>query len=666
MPVNSVSRPLPPQLQYIQGKTNGADRNFIVSPNRIIYELCKTNNSSGTEFHLQPVNDKDIEKMNITFFNKVISCDPDIIKNPNLVKTILGQYTTSSSFPNRFRAIADLNSTEKSQYKQISNIEHSKALRCDLLSLIDEDLKGPFELILREWETFGVSASEVDMQTYTQFKEFYDEVMEKHSTKKPDYTKLDFATQNIKSLATDPRCCDAKLTVLQIFKAAFQMGGIPALSNLRFMDNLATKEDGKYREWMFHVDNSNYASEYKQITTRIMGTCQANKEQCLAAFPYDTSKFIRFTQSESATKFPTFEELKKEFSDVPGASYVVIHNSTNDIPLETGIRTELIAHHRSASNKEGLDHGESRSSELLTFHEIDRCVPFLSREELKHADNLTPLQNFILGGFKNAAPEEFMKLLATERQALNSEVRKLIKHNRVKSLESITVAKFAPNETTVINNPLFNKQLKTYNDLPEILDGIPRLTQWSDSWQEKVLKMVPMLMNYDQNAKLKPDYSENKTFPARTQLRERTNAAFCTPLSRDLEQIQPSNTPDFPLPMDKLTEIARNIKNFYSTHTSKLEADHPKKNLFESRAALAEDYDDQLTVGATHPETHQTLTLFMYYMIDDLDEACQMLADIGIQIDNTLVSAITAEKIPLLKHIITHRMLNDSYSDEKN
>ncbi|HMD00089.1 MAG TPA: hypothetical protein VKH37_08040, partial [Ferruginibacter sp.] len=346
-----------------------------------------------------------------------------------------------------------------------------------------------------------------------------------------------------KSHITDNRCLNAKLTPLQLFKAAYQLGDIPAISNFRFMDNPASKDDGKYREWMFHFDNSNYDAEFKLITTRTAGTCQANKEQCLAAFPYDAKQFIRFTQSESATKFPTIENLENEFRGVPGARYAVIQNPHNDIPIEAGLRTEMIAHHRSASNKEGLDHGESRSAELMTFHGLSRCQPFLSREELAQAVNLTPLQNFVLGGFKDTDPEKFMDYLADQKQTLNSQIRNQIKEHKIKPLESITIAKFDSSERMVINKPLFDKQFNTYDNLPEVLDKIPHLVEGSHGLKETVLKIVPMLMNYDQNAELKPDCSENKAFAARTQIRERTNEAFCTPLSHDLEQVQFSTHP---------------------------------------------------------------------------------------------------------------------------
>lgn len=556
----------------------------------------------------------------------------------------------------------ELSALEKTQYKQIADIPTTEALRFNLLSLVDEDLRGPFTTVLNEWATFGVSASEIDVHTYTNFKAFYDEVMDVHATKKEDYTKLDFATQNIKPLITDSRCLDAKLTPLQLFKAAYQLGDVPAVSNFRLMDNPASKDDGKYREWMFHFDNSNYAAEFKLITTRITGTCLANKEQCLAAFPYDTSQSIRYTQSEAATKFPTLEDLENEFRGVPGASYVVIQNPDNDTPLETGIRTEMIVHHRSASSKDGQDQGESRSSELMTFHGQDRCKPFLSETELTQADHLTPLQNYVLGGFKNESPEKFMEYLEAEKQELNLQVRKLIAEHRVKSLESLTVARFNETDTTVVNKPLFNKQMGTYENLPEVLERVPDLADERMWHKETIFKMIPMLMNYDQNAELKPDCSENEAFPARTQLRERTNEAFLRPLERDLPQTRFGTEQQHLLPLEKIIDVAKNIRDFYNHYISLLKAvqpGHPMVSLFESRAALAKEYTEQFRSRATLPETHQTLTLFTYYMLDDLDFASQTLSSSKIKVDESTLESITKYRTPILQHFMTHRILSD-------
>lgn len=650
-------------------KTNpndGSQPRLFVEQNKILYSLEKTHNTVGSEIILRRLQNLEIENIGKIPFN-LIQCNPaEMLKNPGLVRTILGQYTNSSSIPDRFRALTELNELEKSQYKQISNIPATEELRCNLLSLIDEDLREQFSTILGEWATFGVSVSEVDVRTYSNFKAFYEEIMERHATKKEDYTKLDFATQNIKPLITDTRCLDAKLTPLQLFKAAYQLGDVPAVSNFRFMDNPASKDDGKYREWMFHFDNSNYAAEFKLITTRITDTCQANKEQCLAAFPYDTSQYIRFTKSEAATKFPTLEDLENEFRGVPGAGYVVIQNPDNETPLETGIRTEMIVHHRSASSKGGQDKGESRSSELMTFHDQGRCKRFLSDSELEQASHLTPLQNFVLGGFNNSGPEKFMACLAAEKQTLNLQVRNLIGEHRIKPLESLTVARFDKTDTTVINKGLFNKQMDTYENLPEVLERVPNLAD-EYSWQkETILKMVPMLMNYDQNAELKPDCTENQAFPARTQLRERTNDTFFLPLERDLSQVRFSTEQKHLLPLERIIDVAKNIHDFYNRYTPLLKAiqpDHTMAGLFESRAALAKEYIEQFRSRATLPETHQTLTLFTYYMLDDLDLASQMLANSQVIVDKVDLESITKDKTSILQHFITHRILSDRNKD---
>ncbi|MGH8387132.1 MAG: hypothetical protein ACRESJ_16830 [Pseudomonas sp.] len=651
-------------FKFIEATTTQGDRSFIFDDKtKTLLLLKETSNTTGPKLELHKVNSSEIKDLEITFIKNLIQCNPaGMPRELGSVRIFLDQYNTSSSIPERFRALTELSELERSQYKQVSDIPTTEALRCNLLSLIDEDLRAQFSAILNEWATFGVSASEIDVRTYSDFKAFYDEVMECHATKKEDYTKLDFATQNIKPLITDTRCLDAKLSPLQLFKAAYQLGDAPAVSNFRFMDNPASKDDGKYREWMFHFDNSNYAAEFKLITTRITGTCLANKEQCLAAFPYDTSQSIRFTRSEAATKFPNREDLENEFRGVPGASYVVIQNPDNDTPLETGIRTEMIVHHRSASSKDGEDHGESRSSELMTFHGQDRCKPFLSDNELKQADHLTPLQKFVLGGFKKDSPEKFMQYLEAEKQTLNLQVRNLIAEHRVKPLNSLTVARFDETGSTVINKPLFDKQMNTYENLPEVIERVPSLADESSWHNETLFKMVPMLMNYDQNAELKPDCTENDAFPARTQLRERTKEAFFRPLERDLPQVRFSTEQQHLLPLEKIIDVAQNIHDFYSKFAPKLkevEPGHAMAGLFESRAALAKEYTEQFRLRATLPETHQVLTLFTYYMLDDLDLASQTLSNSNIKVDTTSLELIKNEKTSILQHFITHRILSD-------
>jgi hypothetical protein len=655
-------------FRYIEVETKNGDKRLIFDESKkVLYQLHETRNTAGSEFTLHKVTQSELKRMNVTFVRKLIQCTPaEMVKEPSLFNTILGQFNTTSSIPNRFQAIMDLSQTEKLNYKQLSNLEQAETLRRDLISLIDDDLKAEFLPILKEWETFGVSASEVDLPAYADFKAFYDEIMENHSIVKEDYSKVDFSSQNIKPKITDARCLNAKLTLLHLFRAAFLLGDIPAVSNFRFMKNPVSEDYGKYRERQIHLDNSNDAPEVKMITTRQTGTLDANKEQCLAAFPYDTKQSIRFTRTEAATKFPTFESLENEFREVPGARYVVIKNPHNAIPIETGIRTEMIAHHRSASNKDGLDHGESRSAELMTFHGVDRCQPFLSRQELAQAVNLTPLQNFVLGGFKNSDPEKFIEHMANQKQILNSQIRKLIEEKGIKSLESITVAKFSNNGIVVTDASLFKKQIDTYDSLPDILEKIPRLIQEGDGLKKTVLKMVPMLMNYDQNAELKPDCSENKAFPARTQLRERTNEAFCAPLTHDLEKIEFTIDPKRLLPMDEIIGIAKNLNELYTQHNSKLKDVQPSNkflSLFESRAELANEYVSQLPLRATHPETHQTLSLFMYYMIDDLDTTYQIFLDNGITVDDSHFDTIRAQKERLLQHFVTVRLMNDSLSD---
>ncbi|KAB0488023.1 hypothetical protein SAMN04490202_5155 [Pseudomonas reinekei] len=651
-------------FKIIQVQTAQGNKQLIHDDkNKLTYLVQKTQNTEKPGLQLHNLSNSELHDLNIQFINKIIQCNPaEMLKEPGVVRTFLAQYSNSTSIPNRFRAITDLNEVEKTQYKQISEIPSTDALRCKLVSLIDEDLREPFHSILNEWSKFGVSVSEIDVSTFENFKAFYDEVMSDHATQKEDYTKLDFATQNIKPLITDSRCLEAKLTPFQIFKAAYQLGDIPAVSNFRFMDNPASKDDGKYREWMFHFDNSNYAAEFKLITTRVKGTAQANKEQCLAAFPYDTTASIRYTQSEAATKFPNLQDLETEFRGVPGASYVVIQNPDNDTPLETGIRTEMIVHHRSASSKDGQDQGESRSSELMTFHGLDRCKPFLSGQALSQARNLTPLQTFVLGGFKTTSPEKFMECLTSEKEVLNSQVRALIEGSKFKPLENLTVATFEKDFTVVKNKPLFDKQMNTYENLPEVLEKVPSLADES-AWQaETLFRMIPMLMNYDQNAELKPDCTENDAFPARTQLRERTNEAFFKPLERDLTQVKFGSEQDNLLPLEKITEVAQNVYNLYRTYTPLLKAVHPGNpfvSLFESRAALAKEYIEQFRSRATLPETHQTLTLFTYYMLDDLDAASQVFSENNIRIASATLDHAKEPKPQLLQHFITHRILSD-------
>ncbi|HDR2356882.1 TPA: hypothetical protein QCH65_004113 [Enterobacter roggenkampii] len=650
-------------LAVVEAKTDHGDERFVIDKNKgTVYQFSIVANNT---MKLNQVDLSTLKKaMGIKSIDKVTHCDAiEIMKNPSMINTIISQYSSNSSSPGRFKAITDLGEVEKNQYKQLSESNKTAQLRQDLLSLVDDDLKEPFSSLLNEWATYAVSACEVDKGAYSNFKQFYDEEMASHAVKKDDYAKLDFSTQNIKSHITDPRCINAKLTPLQLFKAAFQLGDIPAVSNFRFMNNPASKDDGKYREWMYHFDNSNYAAEFKLITTRTAGTEQANTEQCLAAFPYDTEKTIRFTQSEAATKFPTMDDLQKEFSHIPGASYAVIRNLDNTTPIETGIRTEMIVHHRSASGK---NETESRDAELMTFHGADRCQPFLTPQELEQAPHLTSLQRFVLGEFRDAEPQQFVKALKEQKETLNAQIRQSLTGNAFKPLEKITVAKFSEEGLQITDEELFNKQISTYDNLPEVLDKLPKLELSSADLTDDVLTIVPMLMNYDQNAELKHDCSENKAFPARTQLRERTNEQFREPLERDLQHVKMSNSPNNLLSMDKLIDITLDIEDFYQKGVQSLKASKADPKLialYESRAELAKEYASQFPTRATHPETHQVLSLFTYYMVDDLDQAAATLHNQGANVDSTQLARMKAQQQPLLQHFITHRLLNDQLAD---
>lgn len=658
---NAIARTANHTLVTINSTTEPGDKQYVLdNTTGIAYQLCAAKNST---LNLVKADLPDLKKIFSEQSNTITATRfnvADIIRNPSIINTLCSQYTFSAAIPNRFKAITDLSPVEKSQYKQLSDSEKASQLRAALLSLVNQDLKAPVNLMLEEWETYGVSVSEVDTQAYAEFKQFYDEKMQEHAVKKDDYAKLDFASQNIKTHISDPRCLNAKLTPLQLFKAAYQLGAVPAVSNFRFMNNPASKDDGKYREWMYHFDNSNYAAEFKLITTRTAGTDQANDQQCLAAFPYDTKETIRFTRSEAATKFPTMEELQKEFSQVPGARYVVVHNPNNSTPLETGIRTEMIPHHRSAS---GPDEFKPRDAELMTFHDISRCQPFLTQQELNQADNLSALQHFVLGGFRAASPQDFMKAMSEQKDVLNAQIKQALETKALIPLEKITVATFDSQGTHPLNESLFNKQLSTYENLPEVLDKIPKLSSYSADWRKTVLTIVPLLMNYDQNAALKPDCSENKAFPARTELRERTNEAFSLPLERDLSNLQLSNDPSNLLGMDSLISLMHDIQSFYQENIPYVKGDSKLTALFHSRAALANEYTTQLPSRATHPETHQVLSLFAYYMVDDLRKLRNEADNFKDLKNSMLLNKITAQQLPLLRHFIAYRLLHDQQAN---
>ncbi|EJD6614921.1 hypothetical protein M0L22_RS16325 [Providencia rettgeri] len=661
-------------ITLAQADTDDGIKNFFIDNHtNTAYQLVSLKNRE-IQFHQTAPSILDILKKNGSLLaNRMVHVNlseliqginltgnSSLTTNPNFTKLILSQYNTVITQPNRFKAISELSQVEKNQYQQLTRSTDTAQLRAALLSLIDDEVKGELNIMAKEWGMYGVSACEVDKKSYALFKEFYDEKMKEHAVCKDDYKKLDFATQNIKTAITDPRCLNAKLTPLQIFKAAYQLGDIPAVSNFRFMFNPASKDDGKYREWMYHFDNSNYAAEFKLITTRTANSLEANTEQCLAAFPYDTESTIRFTKNEAATKFPTMDNLQHEFSHVPGAHYTVIRNPNNTTPIETGIRTEMIVHHRSAS---GQNETQSRDAELMTFHGTERCQPFLSIQELASAPHLTSLQRFVLGGFIDTDPNEFIDKLREEKETLNAQVKQSIQHQHFVPLDNITVAKFSEQGIQVTNQSLFNKQVSTYDNLPEVLDKIPKLKldHPLTEQQKTVLAIVPLLMNYDQNAELKPDCSENKAFPARTQLRERTKEAFTKPLLRDLPNITFHDPADHLIANQHIIQLAKDIQQFYQDVVQSLTISNtePKQiALYESRAALAEEYIGQFDKRATYPETHQVLALFTYYMIEDLK------SDSELQRNNqALFHKIEAQQRPLLQHFASHRLLNDMLSD---
>lgn len=217
-------------LAVVEAKTDHGGERFVVDKNKgIIYQISRITNNN---LQLNQMDLPTLKVMGIKFIDKITHCNAlEIIKNPSLINTLLSPYSFSTSLHSRFKAISDLGEVEKCQYKQLSESDKTAQLRQDLLSLVDDDLKVPFNRLLKEWGTYGVSACEVDKGNYANFKQFYDEKMACHAVKKDDYAKLDFSTQNIKSHITDQRCINAKLTPLQLFKAAFQLGDIPAVSN---------------------------------------------------------------------------------------------------------------------------------------------------------------------------------------------------------------------------------------------------------------------------------------------------------------------------------------------------------------------------------------------------------------------------------------------------
>ncbi|MGJ0579580.1 hypothetical protein ACR71G_16255 [Xenorhabdus bovienii] len=561
------------------------------------------------------------------------------------------EYVSLFEMPTRFRFIDDLSEDEKELYEQIRGRDNIVALRRKLIELIDDDLQYEFKKILNSWEMYGISTCEIDPVHHQRFKHFYDEVMENHAVKKEAYHKVDFTAQKITCLITDERCLAEKLTPLQIFKAAYQLGDVPAVANFRFMYNSADKTDGKYREWMFHFDNSNYAAEFKLITTRLAGSSFANTEQCLAAFPYDTSQVIRFTQCEAATKFVNMDELEREFCGVPGAAYAVIKNKPNCAPIETGLRTEMILHHRSATASK--DNGDCRDSELMTFHGIARCRPFLTQEELAGAPHLTPLQHFVLGGFKRQASDMFFSAFEQHRGELNQQIRNLLLQGRNRQLADFIIAEFHQQGVSILQESLYQKQKVTYDNLAEIIHKLPKLKA-DENIRDNLYQIIINLMNLDQNAALKPDCSENLIFPARTQLRERKREDFLMPIEEDISEIIFSSQSIYLIPLSELMKISSILEEIYRK-LGVMMPDNTDLALFKSRSALANDYVSQLHERIYSAETHQTIVLFLYYMLHDL----KSIQRVSYQEILPYPNWIQRIKRKILQHFVSYRMIMD-------
>lgn len=569
----------------------------------------------------------------------------------NRITIMRDNYVSPFEVPPRFRAIDDLAEHEKNQYDQIRNRDKILEFRKRLLTFIDDDLVCELEKVLEEWAIYGLSVCENSVAEHRHFKSFYDEVMQKYAVRKAAYNKVDFAAQKITHLIVDKRCLDAKLSVFQVFKAAYQLGEAPAVSNFRFMYNSSDKSDGKYREWMFHFDNSNYAAEFKLITTRSAGTSFANVEQCLAAFPYDTRKVTRFTQCEAATKFTTMRELESEFCGIAGAAYAVIRGEPNGASLETGIRTEMILHHRSATEKKGSV--ECRDSELMTFHGAIRCRPFLTKDELVTATFLTPLQYFVLGGFKDQADDSFFEAFSKQSGELNHQLRNILSKGMCRNLADFHVAEFPQEGVKLLQEDVYQAQKSTYDDLAEIVHQLPKLTSGATA-KEKLYRIIPALMNFDQNAALKPDCSENLIFPARTQLRERVNADFLRPITADLSAIVFSADSTCLMDLSELVLVASTLGKIYQ-QVIEVVTDNASIELFRSRSALAQDYVSQLIDRVHTAETHQTIVLFIYYMLHDLEEISV------VRVLEPLIPTDWArqKRRSALQHFVTYRMIKD-------
>ncbi|MUK39116.1 hypothetical protein GNP82_16315 [Aliivibrio fischeri] len=587
-----------------------------------------------------------------------------IFKQPNMHHMIADKFKSNHNIKHRFPKISSLDKEIKHSYKQLVNIKEINKQRNFLSKIIGDN---SFSKSLEQGAKFGISSVYGNSNYNKEFQSFFDEIMTSSVKKQGQYEKVDFAIPDSKTgkdkkeLLLDSRFLKAKLSDNDIIRASYMLGKTsPILTNCRFMHNPPSKSDGKYREWMYHFDNSNYAEELKLISTRKAGTMHANKEQCLAAYPYDTTQNIRFTQDEASTKFSTFNEISTEISQAKNASYVVVSNTKGTEPINIAIRTEMIPHHRSASGK---NETEARDAELLTFHAEDRGTlkPYLSKHALDKATEkglLTPLQRHVLGGFQYDKTD-FNQLVINAKSDIE-ETAESLSHDIV-SLESMTVSKFNKDGTsTLINEKLFNRQRKIYDDLPEIIDLLPKTTNYNPNDKKTWSAVICGLMNYDQNSSLQPDLSENLAFPARTFIRERSEKEIITPFFITLDKVlgqkevmTPQQSFKNMMHIDDLININKEIETIYEN------ANKDKKNsLYSSCQALAKDYQTQIPERATQHETHQTLTLFTYFLLDDLQVK-------GI-IPKHKLNFINESKEKTAKHFVAYRILSQSLKDSKS
>lgn len=557
----------------------------------------------------------------------------------------------------RFVHIDSLEDIDRFRYRQIEQEAAIRRFRRRLLSLLEDDLRKRVLWDIAQWAQFGISANEVQPHIFRDFVMFYETIMKKYAVVKNSYSKVDFAACGICPEISNPAVLNAKLDAFQIFRASYQLGEPAMVSNFRFMYNPPSKSDGKYREWMLHFDNSNYAPEFKLIVTRRSGTLDANQDQCLAAFPYDMTQAVRFTRCEQDTKFHSISELERELLGVPGACYALVRNRKNEVPLEVGLRTEMIVHHRSASFDN--TNGEPRDADLLTFHGMNRCAAFLSQDQLNSMSHLNPLQRHVLGGFVSGGGEDaFLDALAAKKDELNRQWRDCLARGALRTLEDLTVARYARRGIEVLDAELYVNQQKTYDALPSLIDRFPKLGQQAP-WPQRLFEIVPDLMNFDQNARMMPDCSENRAVAARTQLRERENAQFLAPLVQDAERIRPSADAQYRMSMARLVFIAGEIANFYKQLLGSGAVKNDDFALFLSRHHLALDYTTQLTERVSIAESHQVIVLFIYYMLADVEMLMQTryTHSQGALFAN---SAVTQNRIEVLQHFVSYRMWVDT------